>query len=208
MATIGTVASQVPMARIAPDRRRNKRFQITLLGRFMRANKREYPCKLQDISVGGAAILSPVDVEPGERIVAYFDHIGGLEGTVVRTIEGGFGIQFSATQHKKEKLAAQITWLINRHELDPADMRRPGHERTPVANDSTVLRLADGLALTVRIIDLSISGASVATDARPALGADIQLGKLRGRVVRHHTEGVGIQFVDIQNPEALRKYFG
>ena len=71
--------------RLVADRRRHKRVNITLLGRFMRANKQEYPCKLIDISVGGTAMMSPVAVEDGERIVAYFDHIGGIEGTVAST---------------------------------------------------------------------------------------------------------------------------
>ena len=31
---------------------------------------------------------------------------------------------------------------------------------------------------------------------------------LRARVVRHHPEGFGVQFIDIQNPAALRRYFG
>jgi len=202
----GTFASTT--ARITPDRRRHKRFHITLLGRFMRANKREYPCKLNDLSVGGAAMMSPVNVEIGERIVAYFDHIGGIEGTVVRNFEGGFALQFNATQHKKEKLAAQLTWLINRHELSPEDLRRPGHERVAVINKTSVMRLPDGYAASVTILDLSISGASIATEARPAVGTELQLGKLRGKVVRHHAEGLAVQFLDIQNPDALRKYFG
>lgn len=195
-------------ARITPDRRRHKRFHITLLGRFMRANKREYPCKLNDLSVGGAAMMSPVTVDVGERIVAYFDHIGGVEGTVVRNFEGGFAIQFNATQYKKEKLAAQLTWLINRHELSPDDLRRPGHERVAIINKTSVMRLPDGYATSVNILDLSISGASIATEARPPIGTELQLGKLRAKVMRHHAEGLGLQFMDIQNPDALRKYFG
>src|SRR5688572_8864451 len=79
--------------RIAPDRRRHKRFPLALLGRFMRANKQEFPCRLNDISVGGVAIMAPVEVEIGERIVAYFDEIGGIEGDVVRSFEGGFAVR-------------------------------------------------------------------------------------------------------------------
>ena len=75
-------------SRITPDRRRHKRVAVTLLGRFMRANKQEYPCKLYDISVGGCALMAPVEVESNEKIVAYFDHIGGIEGHVVRTFDG------------------------------------------------------------------------------------------------------------------------
>lgn len=195
-----------PTARIEADRRRHRRVSITLLGRFMRANKQEYPCKLHDISVGGAALMSPIAVPEGERVIAYFDHIGGIEGTVVRCFEGGFAIRFSATQHKREKLAAQLTWLINRDELTGIDERR--HERTAPRNATSSLRLAEGLVIACQVLDVSISGASVGTEARPAIGSEVMLGKLRGKVVRHHAQGIGLQFLDIQNPTALRRYFG
>lgn len=193
------------LSRIVPDRRRHKRIAVTLLGRFMRANKDEHPCKLVDISAGGAALASSTPVPAGERLVAYFDHIGGIEGEVVREFDGGFAFKISATKHKREKLAAQLTWLANRADL-AADGRR--HERiTPKEGEST-LHLAEGITLTCRVLDVSISGASIATPARPELGTEVMLGKLRGRVVRHHAQGFGVQFIDIQNPLALRRYFG
>ena len=64
--------------KLAPDRRRHKRFEMVLFGRFMRQSKHEYPCKLIDISVGGAGLMSPVVPEMGEPIIAYFDQLGGL----------------------------------------------------------------------------------------------------------------------------------
>jgi hypothetical protein len=194
------------MSRITPDRRRHKRIAVTLLGRFMRESKEEHPCKLIDISVGGAAVTSPVPVPLGERIVAYFDHVGGIEGEVVRELEGGFAFKIHATSHKREKLAAQLTWLANRGELEDEASRR--HERiTPNVGEST-LHLAEGIALACRVLDISISGASIATPARPDIGSEVLLGKLRARVVRHHPQGFGVQFIDIQNPAALRRYFG
>src|SRR6185436_3006640 len=108
---------QGALSRIVPDRRRHKRISVTLLGRFMRESKEEHACKLIDISAGGAAIVSPVPVPVCERVVAYFDHIGGIEGEVVRLFDGGFAIKINATRHKREKLAAQLTWLANRSEL-------------------------------------------------------------------------------------------
>ena len=195
-----------PTARIAPDRRRHKRHAVTLLGRFMRPNRHEYPCRLVDISVGGVAMMSPVAVEDGERIIAYFDHIGGIEGDVVRTFEGGFALRLTVSKHKREKLAAQIMWLINRHELTGAAERR--HERTAVPNKFSTLKLAEGLAVQCRVLDVSLSGASIGTEARPAIGSEVHLGRLRARVMRHHERGIGLQFLDIQDPEALRRYFG
>lgn len=210
---MNTVASRLPdisqlsVPDEARDRRRHRRVQVTLLGRFMRANKQEYPCKLIDISVGGAGMLSPVTPEMGERVVAYFDHIGGIEGTVMRAFDGGFGIELNVTAYKREKLAAQITWLINKHELGPGSETRR-HARTALANSMTTLKLDEGVSIQVTVRDISMSGASVVTAARPPIGAEVQLGKLRGRVVRHHGEGIALQFLDIQQPEAIRRYFG
>jgi PilZ domain len=186
-----------------PDRRRHKRIALNLLGRFMRANKQEFPCRLNNISVGGAAIMAPVAVEVGEHIIAYFDHLGGLEGSVVRTFEGGLVIKFQATQHRREKLAAQIVWLVNQKEFDGPTQRR--HERFQTANKTSNLKLADGTVAQVRVLDVSISGASVGTDVRPPVGSEVVLGRLRARVARHHSEGLGLEFLDTQNPDAGRR---
>jgi hypothetical protein len=199
-------ARRPQIARIVPDRRRHKRVAVALLGRFMRATKQEYPCKLHDISVGGAAIVSPVPVDLGERIIAYFDHIGGIEGEVARLFDGGFAIKLSATQYKREKLAAQLTWLLNRSELDGIEARR--HERFKPKHSASTLTLAEGFVMSCQLIDISISGASIATTARPTVGSEILVGKVRARVMRYHDQGISVQFTDIQSPTALRRYFG
>lgn len=187
------------------EQRRHKRVALTLLGRFMRANRHEYPCKLNDISVGGAAINSPVAVEFGERIVVYFDHVGGLEGSVVRVFEGGFAMQFKMTAHKREKLAAQLTWLINRDLFSGIDQRR--HERQSAGHPSKSVVLDDGQTLVCDVVDVSISGASLKMQFRPPIGSSLMLGRMRGRVMRHHGDGIGIQFIDKQEPESLRRHF-
>lgn len=193
-------------ARIAPDRRRHRRFHLALLGRFMRANKQEFPCRLNDISVGGAAVMAPVEVEMGERIVAYFDEIGGLEGEVARIFDGGFAMRFRVSQHKREKLAAQITWLVNKQEVGDNFGRR--HKRFDVVNKTSTITLPDGSSVDSRVLDVSLSGASIGTAARPPLGTVVMLGKLRCKVMRYHDRGIGVQFLDIPDPEALRRYFG
>jgi len=166
-----TAGEQRPLS----DRRRHKRIGLPLLGRFMRAGRQEYPCKLKDISVGGAALMAPVDVELGERIVAYVDQVGGLEGHVVRGFEGGFAIRLAATPHKREKLAAQLTWLLNRTELASAQERRP--ERLITRENRTGLQLAEGLIVPCDVLDVSVSGARLRTDARPDVGKEVEIGR-------------------------------
>ena len=193
-------------ARIVPDRRRHKRFSLPLLGRFMRANKQEFPCRLNDISVGGAALMAPVEVDIGERVVAYLDEIGGIGGEVVRGFDGGFAIKLRASQHKREKLAALITWLVNKEILGGSFGRR--HQRMAVLNKTSTLKLADGSTADCSVLDVSLSGASIGTDARPQIGDVVMFGKLRCKVMRYHDRGIGVQFLDIPDPEALRRYFG
>ncbi|HXF54382.1 MAG TPA: PilZ domain-containing protein [Hyphomicrobiaceae bacterium] len=202
---IAQPAASAP-ACLAAERRRHRRVEITLLGRIMRATRQEYPAKLIDISVGGAAMMSAAAVEIGERIVAYFDHLGGIEGPVVRTFDGGFAMTIAASRHKREKLAAQLTWLINRDELPESFGRR--HERYTLESCTATLRIDAETPAEAHVRDVSISGALLETEARPALGSEVMLGKLRCRVVRHHAKGIAVEFKDVQGSESLRRHFG
>ena len=49
-----------PIVKIVPDRRRHRRVPVGVVGRFMREDKREYPCQVVNMSAGGMAILAPV----------------------------------------------------------------------------------------------------------------------------------------------------
>ena len=71
-----------------------------------------------------------------------------------------------------------------------------------------MLKLADGQSVDCRVLDVSLSGASIGTEARPPIGSEVIFGKLRCRVMRYHERGIGVQFLDIPDPEALRRYFG
>ena len=125
---------------------------------------------------------------------------------VVRTFDGGFAIALKASQHKRDKLAAQITWLVNQVELGGSAGRR--HSRSNVGNKTSTLKLADGTSVDCKVLDVSLSGASIGTEARPPIGSEVTFGKLRCRVMRYHDRAFGVQFLDIPDPEALRRYFG
>lgn len=204
-ATTTSLAERGATTRIAPDRRKFRRVELSLLGRFMRKNQEEHHCRLVDISVGGASLQGPLTVDVGESVVVYFDELGRLEGTVNRRRPDGFVIEFKATPRKREKLVEQLTWLINRNVLGLPDERR--HERIIPNKKEVKLHLPNGAHLMCEMIDVSVGGASVSTDARPELGTEIVLGRLRGRIVRHHDSGLGIEFTDLQNLPALQRQF-
>lgn len=185
-----------------PERRRFQRVKIDVLGRFMLANRNEYPCQVLDMSPGGLALMTPVSGDVGERVVAYIDHIGRIEGQITRLFEGGFAMNVNATAGKREKLAAQLTWIANRDTLNLPEDRR--HERiTPQRPFSNVV-MPDGQELRCKIIDVSLSGAAIATDVRPPLGSPITLGRMRARVVRHFKEGIAVEFAMLQSEDMLK----
>lgn len=187
-----------------PDQRSFQRVSVNLAGRLMVANHDEYDCDVIDMSPGDAHFICAARPRVGERIVAYVDHIGRIEGTVSLLGENGFAIQLNATDRKREKLAAQLTWIANKHELGLPEDRR--FDRLTPRNTRTDLALDDGRRYPCRIIDLSLSGAAVDIDVRPALGTPVQLGNMKGRVVRHFQEGVAIEFSSVQSREALTAF--
>ena len=116
-------AIQLPHAQ---ERRRHQRVRVNLLGRYMLADRREFPCQVINMSPGGMAVIAPVSGDVGERVIAYVDHLGRLEGRIARLFQNGFAMTISATARKRDKLAAQLTWLANRSILNLPEDRRHG----------------------------------------------------------------------------------
>jgi c-di-GMP-binding flagellar brake protein YcgR len=188
---------------LAEERRRHQRVKVNLLGRYMLSDRHEYPCQVIDMSPGGIAMVAPVVGQPGERVIAYVDHLGRLEGTIARVFENGFAMTIGATVRKRDKLAAQLTWLANRHILNLPEDRR--HDRIIPRNPIAMLTLEDGTKMTCRIIDLSLSGAAIAAEHRPPLKSQVRLGAVQSRVVRNLEEGFAIEFVHEQSADTLEE---
>jgi hypothetical protein len=188
------------------EKRSFQRVNIRVSGRFMREDRTEHACDVLNMSPGDLNFRSISPCNPGERVIAYLDHVGRIEGRVTRLTEDGFAAEIVASERKREKLAAQLTWLVNRHELNLPEDRR--HERAANgANMATVLELEDGRKYPARLIDLSLSGAAVMVAHKPSLGTPVRLGIKAGKVVRHFEDGVAIEFQSLQTHESLREAF-
>jgi hypothetical protein len=185
----------------AEERRRFQRVKIHLLGRYMLSDRREYPCQAINMSPGGLALLAPGIGNLGERVVAYLDHIGRVEGKITRLLDNGFAMTVGATPRKRDKLAAQLTWLANRDILNLPEDRR--HDRVAPRNPMGVLKMENGSQMPCRILDLSLSGAAVAAEIRPAIGTQVMLGRVPSRVVRHIENGFAIEFNHPQLADAV-----
>ncbi len=191
-------------APISPiDGPRFQQVRISILGRYMLSDKSEYPCQVIRMSPGDAVIIAPVCGHVGERVVAYLDHIGRVEGPILKIIEGGFEMELRASLRKRDKFSAQLTWLANKEELNLSEDRRHGRVVPDIRHSKVVLD--DGRQYDCKIVDISLSGAAIDMSVKLAVGTPVTLGRMRGRVVRHFDSGVGVEFISPQEIMAVVK---
>ena len=181
------------VAQAKAERRRFVRVQVDLVARlFVPGDGREAKCKVVDLSPGGAQLACEFVPAADTNIILYIDGFGRFEGLVVRPDESTFGVKFNCSALKRERVAEQLTLYMNRGEVDESLLRR--HDRTPTKGFARFTR-ANGDILACEVVDLSLSGVSLKTDARPPLGEVVLIGQMAGKVVRHHEEGIAIEFV-------------
>ena len=182
------------LGRVA-DERRHRRIVVSLPVRFMADDASEHRGLLFNMSVGGISITADIRPAVGSRVVLYIDDLGRAEGVVARHHEYGFAVRLSATQNRRDKLAERLMIHANRHRLRPEDLR--AHERVEMDQEGRCV-MPDGKEAACRVLDLSLSGAALAVEHKPVVGADISIGRMRGRVVRHIPGGVAIKFLTVQ----------
>jgi len=175
------------------ERRRFKRVRVDLPGRlFMPAESRETPCKVLDMSPGGAAVESEGELPNDTQIVLYVDGFGRFEGQIVNRTANGYGVRFNCTALKRERVSEQLTLFANKSLVSEADLRR--HDRAP-AKGFTRFTRADGETVKCEVLDLSLSGVSLKTNVRPPIGEFVLIGQMAGRVARIHENGIAVEFV-------------
>jgi hypothetical protein len=175
------------------NRRAYKRRELDLGVRFISREDLETTGRVIDISEGGLAMKTDAAANIGDTIVAYPEGLGRLTGRVVRRFEGGVAIQFDLSDTQRAYLKKRIDSAIN-GETYIRLLENRAHKRISVNLASEARLLDTGAKFPCRIIDISESGAGVASSDRPEIGARVQIGSLKGRVCRHTEQGFAIEF--------------
>ncbi len=140
------------------ERRRFRRVRLDLPGRlFIPADGKEAPCHVSDLSPGGANVACELTPATGAQVVLYVDGFGRFEGQVVRRDDENFGVRFSCTVLKRERIAEQLTLFLNKALVEGALLRR---ERTNHKEFAKFTR-ADGQIVYCEMMDISASGVSL-----------------------------------------------
>ena len=176
------------------ERRRDKRSQMLLPGRIFCAERGlEANCLLVDISPGGATLECPLCVLVDDKIILYVDRLGRFEATVAMRVGTRLSLQFHYNDTMRRKIADKIAQFVSGH-LDelPPRLRDAPRIYEPAINKFV---WSDGSVSDCEVADISLTGASLRTAARPPLNDLLRIGCSLARVVRYHDEGIAIEFL-------------
>jgi hypothetical protein len=104
----------------------------------------------------------------------------------------GTGIRFDCTERKQKRISDQLKLYV-KEGLTAVTSLRENERIKQVAIPS--FTLPDGKVVPCEILDISLTGTSLKTEGRPPIDEVIQLGRMAGRVVRHHETGIGVRFL-------------
>ncbi|MFZ5615927.1 MAG: PilZ domain-containing protein [Pseudomonadota bacterium] len=172
------------------ERRRHRRVDLALKARVLKADGEEEPCLVVNVSAGGALLKAVNPPQAGEKVVVYIDNMGRYEGHVIRSAKHHFAVDYRSRRAKTKRAADNLTYALN-----TPHMRLDRRQNPRIRSDEpTVLTLDTGEKIACEILDISLTGASIAVDPKPALGALVLVGRVAAKVVRRHEKGVGVVF--------------
>jgi hypothetical protein len=191
---------EVPTQVKTRRRPRNARLLTSLSGRYMLANRRnaagdrrEFACRIVDISPRDMVLAAPVAGPIGERVIVYTATFGKLQGNILRALSDGFVMSIVVPPEEREKLRAKLAWLATQIQSpETPDPRR--HPRIVLPDPIATLTLPDGTSMSCFVIDVSASGAAVSADCFPNIGTPVRIGQAQARVVRIFLEGFAVEF--------------
>jgi hypothetical protein len=175
------------------ERRRHRRVGMALKARVLKADGEEEPCLVVNISAGGALLKAVNPPHAGDQVVVYIDDVGRYDALVIRSAKHHFAVDYRARKAKTRRAADNLT-----HALNTPHMRLDRRANPRIRQDQpTVLTLESGESFACEILDISLTGASVAIDPKPELGAVVTVGRTPAKVVRRHDKGVGVVFTGV-----------
>lgn len=183
------------LKRSGADRRRFRRANTHLTGRFMDQQKREHACRTEDLSPGGACIGAPTP-EIGSRVLLYLDRIGRIEAKVVR-IDGPqrFAVVFEASVRQRERIAEALIVLLNETRLPEFELEGARRNKRYTGAGQLAVELEDGTSIDCTVLDFSLVGASLSCNRNPPrIGSWVRVGASYGRVARYLERGFAIDF--------------
>jgi hypothetical protein len=176
-----------------PDKRKYERIKLFLPGQlFNPLNEQSVECKVLNLSAGGAAVQCTAVFAARVSLVLHIENFGRFEGRTVIHGNGQLALEFSIGETKRGRLIEMLKSFAVGGLAGVAQRRK--EERAPSLVSGRITR-ENGEHISCDVMDISLDGVCLRTRVRPPVGEIVNLGRARGRVVRHHTDGFAVQYV-------------
>jgi CheY-like chemotaxis protein len=176
-----------------PDRRNYERLRMHLAGHlFSPVDAQTIECRVLNLSAGGALVHCKSECPKDLPLVLYVEYFGRFEGTIAHRNGNLMGLKFSVGEVKRSRLKEMLASYMEHGVSGVTHLRRFPRFRS---NGSVTLKREMGQEIVCDVIDISPDGVSLRTNKLIPIGELVSVGKTRGRVVRHHGEGIAMQYV-------------
>ena len=181
------------------ERRRHRRVPWSAGIRGVAPGGMEFHGRTIEVGARGLSLRTRRRLTPGDRVVLHLDEVGRIEAEVAWELnESDYTLIFRSTLEEQDRIADQLTWLINRDGLSLEDERSDPRRTTPAV---VVASFGDGLVSSCTVLDLSVFGVALATaDRIPDLGEAVRIGDRLGECIRHLDNGFAVGFHSSARP--------
>ena len=164
-----------------------------ILGRCLLEDGKELPCEAYDASISKISICCKFIPTMNSVVIVCLDNVGIVRGRVLQSTDRGFLLGVEISDDRRSRIAARLDWHAARA-AETAEQRAA--PRIVPINCRVDVRLGEDLVFPGRILDLSMTGAAIATDpcCRPYVGSLVKVGKRYASVVRAMEKGFAVQF--------------
>jgi hypothetical protein len=97
------------------DRREDVRIIVSITGRFSLANRRDrlgerrvFACRAVNVSPRAIALASAASGNLGDRVIAHIEHLGKLDGLIIRVLERGFIMSITSTAEDPDEVQKKL----------------------------------------------------------------------------------------------------
>jgi hypothetical protein len=192
--------AQIPASQPLADKRKYERIKLFLPGHlFNPLNEQSTDCKILNLSAGGAALQCDAEFQAGLTLVLYIENFGRFEGKTIIHGSGQLALEFAIGEGKRTRLKEMIESFAADGVAGITKLRK--HGRIPSLISGSITR-DNGEHISCDVLDISLDGVCLRTRARPPVGEVVNLGRTRGRVIRHHPDGIAVQYVREVNKAA------
>lgn len=159
---------------------------------FVPSTQGEIDCVVTELTPHDAKVEGSPLPESGADVVLYVEGFDRFSAFVESVAQIGASLKFNCSDKKRIKTAEKIRQHLSGEPVTPTFARSATRSGLPAVRQ---FGRANGEIVEFEVVDVSLTGALLRTRCRPPIGETITIGNTEGRVTRHVSGGIAVEFV-------------